>query len=85
MTVPTGFTIAFLGTGHYALFQGNIGMWESKEPSRELFPRRVSTLATPTVSDHSPWHAPAGKQVGPGLNTGGNPAQGVVFENDKGK
>lgn len=85
VTVPPGFTIAFLGTGHYVLIEGNIGIWESRNPSAELFPRRASTLATPTVSDKSPWHSPTGKQVGPGLNTGGNPAQGVVIEKDKGK
>lgn len=88
VTVPSGFTIAFFGNGHYALVMGNVALWESKQPSSELFPpRREHAPAHPAVTTKGTWTPPSGGHFpgAPGVNTGGNPAKDAKFEQDKGK
>jgi hypothetical protein len=58
VTVPSGFSIAFLGNGHYALVLGNVALWESRQPSTELFPQRKYQQAHPTASSNSAWVPP---------------------------
>ncbi len=84
VTVPNGFIIAFLSTGHYVLVNGNFALWESKHPSQELFPRRDFTPAKPTFSTHENWTPIAADHTGPGYTTG-NPPGGIKFGKNKGE
>lgn len=96
--VLNGFIIAFLGNGHYVLIKGSVAIWQSSQPSSELFPQSAllakGAAGTPKKASTSnpfegnkPVLSPgSGYSGGPGYNSGGNPIHGESkLEPAKGK